>query len=305
MDRILMRLTSVGCAALLAATAAPASAAAVKSSLAISASSMQTMGAEDVDDLQRRAKALGTAVDDLRGRDAARADTLQSELDTLEDEIVYLRVKLQKEGEVSSQEFEGVRDRLADLEVRAKGQQITSEAASSSKPRSIPVGQEIDVRLQTRLSSETAQVEDRFEATTLVDLSHGEELLIPAGSVMGGVVSAVNRATRTDRKGSLTLAFDTLTVDGQTYKIRAPVTDAVESQGLKGEAGRATAGAVAGAIIGGILGGGKGVLAGLVIGGGGTILATPGQNVSLDAGTVLRARFDSPVTLEPTSPAQP
>ncbi|MPZ16758.1 MAG: hypothetical protein GEV06_02405 [Luteitalea sp.] len=301
MNRIVIRSTFVGCAALLAVTAMPAFAA-VKSSAAISTSPMQTAGAEDIDDLHRRAKELSAAVEDLRSRDAARADALQGELETLQDEITYLRVKLQKEGNLSEKEVGAVRDRVADLELRTKGQQVTAEPAESGRPRTIPVGQEIDVRLQNRLSSETAQVEDRFEGTTLVDLSHGDELLIPAGAVLGGVVSAVDRATRTDRTGRLTLAFDTLTIDDQTYKIRATVTDALESKGLKGEAGRATAGGVAGAIIGGILGGGKGALAGLVIGGGGAILATPGKDVSLDVGTMLRARFDSPVTLEPAPP---
>lgn len=299
MKTTFMRLTLVVGAALLAATAMPAFAAEVESSAAITAAPAQAVSAEDVEDLQRRAKELSEAIEDVRSRDAARADTLQGELDSLQDEITYLRVKLEKEGNVSTEELTAVRDRLADLELRTKGRQVNADRAAADQPRTIPVGQEIDVRLQKRLSSETAQVEDRFEATTLVDLSHGDQLLIPAGAVLGGVVSGVDRATRTDRTGKLTLAFDTLTIDDQTYNIRATVTDALESKGLKGEVGRATAGGVAGAIIGGLLGGGKGALAGLVIGGGGAILATPGKNVSLDVGTVLRARFDSAVTLEP------
>ncbi|MGH9160767.1 MAG: hypothetical protein ACRD2X_12390 [Vicinamibacteraceae bacterium] len=298
MSTTLIRLTLTGCAAMLAVTSTPVFGAPASSAV-VTAAPAQDASAEDVDDLQRRAKELSAAIEDVRSRDAARADTLQGELEALQDEITYLRVKLQKEGNVSTKELAAVRDRLADLELRTKGQQVTAEPAESDRPRTIPVGQEIDVRLQNQLSSETAQVEDRFEATTLVDLSHRDELLIPAGSVFGGVVSSVERATRTDRTGRLTLVFDALTIDDQTYKIRATVIDALESKGLKGEVGRATAGGVAGAIIGGILGGGKGALAGLVIGGSGAILATPGKNVSLDTGTVLRARFDSPVSLEP------
>jgi len=38
----------------------------------------------------------------------------------------------------------------------------------------------MDVRLQSRLSARDAMVEDRVEATTMVDLYHGEELLVPA-----------------------------------------------------------------------------------------------------------------------------
>ena len=120
---------------------------------------------------------------------------------------------------------------------------------------------------------------------------------MPAGSVLRGVVSSVDRATRTDRRGSLTLSFDQMTVNQRTYRIRATVTQALEGEGLKGEMGKMTTGAAAGAIIGGILGGFKGALAGVLIGGGGSVLATPGTNVKLEAGTVLRVRFDAPVAI--------
>jgi hypothetical protein len=176
--------------------------------------------------------------------------------------------------------------------------------ASSHRARrehEIPVGQEVDVRLQSRLSSATAQVEDRFEATTLVDLLEGDRLMVPAGSVMRGVVQAVNKAGRLDRKGSMTLSFDEITVRGRTYPIRATVTQAIESEGVRGEAGKLGTAAGVGAVIGGILGGFKGALAGILIGGGGTIAATEGKDVALDAGTVLRVRFDSPVVVDNAS----
>ena len=76
----------------------------------------------------------------------------------------------------------------------------------------IPVGTEFDVRLQKPLSSETAQVEDRFEATTIVDYSVDDRVVVPAGSVMRGVVSVGDKAGRIERKGSLTVVFDQLTV---------------------------------------------------------------------------------------------
>ena len=158
----------------------------------------------------------------------------------------------------------------------------------------IPEGQEIDVRLQTQLSSDNAQVEDRFEATTVVDLYRGNDVLIPAGSVLRGVVSSVNRASRTDRKGQLTVAFDQIAVNGRTYPMRGTVTQALESEGIRGEAGRIGAGSAVGAIIGGIMGGVKGALIGVLIGGGGTIAATEGKDVTLPPGTILRVRLDTP-----------
>jgi hypothetical protein len=75
------------------------------------------------------------------------------------------------------------------------------------------------------------------------------------------------------------------------------VTQALESEGIRGEAGKIGAGAGVGAIIGGILGGFKGAMAGILIGGGGTIAATEGTDVELPAGTVLRLRVDTPLDL--------
>lgn len=161
----------------------------------------------------------------------------------------------------------------------------------------MPVGTELDVRLQTALNSGTAKVEDRFEATTLVDLEQDGGVLIPAGSVVRGVVTDVKSAGRVERKGSLALSFDQVTVNGRSYPIRGTLTQTFESGGYRQDAGKIGAGAVVGGIIGGILGGGRGALAGILIGGGGVVAATEGQDVDLKPGTVLRMRFDSDVSL--------
>jgi hypothetical protein len=92
----------------------------------------------------------------------------------------------------------------------------------------------------------------------------------------------------------MTVAFDQITVRGRSYPMRGTVTQALESEGIRGEAGRIGAGSAVGAIIGGIMGGVKGALLGVLIGGGGTIAATEGKDVTLPAGTLLRVRLDSP-----------
>ena len=84
---------------------------------------------------------------------------------------------------------------------------------------------------------------------------------------------------------------------GRSYPIHGTVTQALESEGIKGEAAKIGAGAGVGAIIGGILGGAKGALLGVLIGGGGTIAATEGKDVKLPAGTVLRVRFEQPLVV--------
>ena len=161
----------------------------------------------------------------------------------------------------------------------------------------VPAGTELEVRLLDSLSSGTARVEDRFEAATLTDLLVGGRVVIPAGALMRGFVTAVEPGSRTNRTARLTVIFDQVTVDAIAHPIRATVVDAIKGAGVKGEAGRLGVGAGVGAIIGGILGGGKGAVAGILIGGGGTMAATEGKDVQLEQGTVLRVRFDAPAML--------
>jgi hypothetical protein len=161
----------------------------------------------------------------------------------------------------------------------------------------IPAGQELDVRLGTTLSSKTAKVEQRFEATTVADVTQNGTALIPAGSMVRGVVSGVDPAGRLDRAGSLTLSFDEITVRGRSYQMRAMATNVFESGGIREEAGTAGIGAGAGAILGGVLGGLKGAILGAVIGAGGAIAATEGKDIELPAGSIIRIRLDSPVTI--------
>lgn len=168
---------------------------------------------------------------------------------------------------------------------------------NNDNPGTIPAGQEMDVRLQRSLSSETATVEQRFEATTAVDLMQNGQVLVPAGTVVRGVVSGVDAAGRVDRSGSLTLSFDQMVVNGREVPIRATATQVFESGGIREEAGTAGVGAGVGGIIGGVLGGVKGAILGAVIGAGGAIAATDGKDITLPAGAIIRLRLDTPVNV--------
>ena len=326
----LMRLMSPLVLALALGTAWPSTAAAQVTSV-------------DLQRLQDSIYDASRAVGQIRSRDASFASQLQTELDDVSDEAIYLKVKLRKNEPIARREYPELRDHAESIGGRARtgehggwapgrasgavaddrpvssagipdrppnpneGRNPNDNRAPyqsdstvrSQNPNEIPVATEFDVRLQNPLSSKTSQVEDRFEATTMVDLRDDRgRVLVPAGSVMRGVVSSVNRATRTDRKGSLTVAFDRVTINGRSYPIRATVSEALESEGIMGEKEKIGIGAGAGAILGAILGGAKGALAGILIGGGGTIAATEGKDVELASGTVLRVRMDAPLTLQ-------
>jgi len=221
---------------------------------------------------------------------------LSGQLNDLSDEVTYLSVRLKKEHSVPRAEYLDLRDRIDDVRAKAQGDQPRSEAPRSVSSV-IPVGTELDVRLLDSLSSGRNQVEDRFRASTLVDLQSNGRVIIPAGSEMRGVVSGVEKAGHIDRKGALQLAFDQITVNGKQYKLHGTVTQALEGE-VKGEVGKLGAGATVGGIIGGILGGVKGTIAGILVGGGGVAAATPGSEAEVAQGTVLRVRLDQPPPID-------
>ena len=256
----------------------------------------------DIQRLQDSVYDASADVTRLRQRDARLAEGLERELDDLRDEVIYLKVKMRKSGATRA-EYSDLRDRIDRLRSQARGDAAPASTPSPRRPAveetlsatEIPVGTEFDVRLQSRLNSGTARVEDRFDATTIVPYDRNGKVLVPAGSVMRGVVNSVTPASRgLNRKGELTLVFDRFSIDGRTYSIRATVMQALQGES---DTGRVAAGAGVGAIIGAIIGGTRGALTGILIGGGGTVAATEGNEVDLAPGTVLRVRLDSALEL--------
>ena len=269
----------------------------------------------DMATLERRVEDAQTAYE----RNRVVGD--QQELNEIRDDLGYLRVKARRGETVTRSERQRLSDRVERFLTRINNNNNANRGVNdrdrtgdrssdrtdertgdrgrigSTRTLEIPIGTEVDVRLVTPLTSDTAQVEDRVEATTMVDLYDGNDMIVPAGSVMTGWVTSVDRASRTDRQGKLTIEFNRVRINNRNYDTKAYVTQALESDGIKGEAGRIGAGSAVGAIIGGILGGVKGAVAGILIGGGGVIAATEGKDVHLPEGTVLRVRFDSAVRL--------
>ncbi len=281
----------------------------------VSPAAAQDMTTSDVTRLEQTVDDINADLIKLRQRDRTAARSLQSELTDLDDEVTYLKVKLRKERSVSRSDYMDVRDRLENLRARVNGNDNYTGAYGSgsrtgttsstdsrvAQPGVVPAGTELDIRLERALSSDTARVEDRFEATTAVDLREDGRVLIPAGSRVRGVVAGVRNAGRVERKGELQLTFDQITVNGRNYPMRATVVEALEAGGYRDDAEKIGAGAAVGAIIGGIIGGVKGAITGILIGGGGVVAATEGEDVNLAAGTVLRVRLDQDLNVGRTT----
>lgn len=282
-------------------------------------------GAQDIttSDVNRLEQALAQINADmvaLRQQDRAAARALQIELNEVDEEVTYLKVKLRREGSVSRAEYQDVRRRLDDLRSRVTANDTTTTRSGGNSrttnpnypattsrdtdPGVIPAGTELDVELERSLSSETAEVEDRFQATTVVDLRENGRVLIPAGSRVRGIVTGVEDAGRLERKGELQLSFDQVTVNGRNYPMRATVTEALQSGGYREDAKEIGTGAAVGAILGGILGGVRGAITGILIGGGGVVAATEGKDVELPAGTILRVRLEQPLDVSRSLPQQ-
>ena len=260
----------------------------------------------DLARLESVATDIAARVTALERSDPTLAADVKKTLTPLRDEVTYLKVKLRREGTVTRTEYGELRDRLETLRIRSQGTVTAQPVLGDPMGRVyvVAVGTRLDVRLQTPLNSGRAKVEDRFEATTVLDYTMDGVVVIPAGSVVRGFVSSTRAAGHIDRKGSLTLSFDELRTGNRSYKLRATVEQALDGKAAQ-DAARIGAGAIVGGIIGGLLGGGKGVLAGVLIGGGGTIAATEGADVDLPVGTVLRIRLDQPVEIAAGSSGAP
>jgi hypothetical protein len=270
----------------------------------VSAWAQAPVTATDLSRLDAAAGEVDRQIRALERTDATLATASSRTMIELRDEIAYLRVKLRRDGSVTRAEYSDVRDRIETLRVKTQPSTGSGMAPGSAPARAvedmrermftIPVGTELDVRLQSPLSSRTARVEQRFEATTVVDLESGRDVVIPAGSTVRGFVSSVKQAGRIDRTGSLTLSFDELVVAQRMSRLRASVVKALDPK-VTDDAARIGVGAAVGAVLGGLIGGGKGALLGVLIGGGGTIASTEGSDVELPIGTVLRIRIDQPL----------
>ncbi|MEX2271752.1 MAG: hypothetical protein WD690_09790 [Vicinamibacterales bacterium] len=269
----------------------------------------QTVTRADIERLEVLSNDVAADVDAARARNNALGNT---EFEMLREEVIYLKVKQRKGERITRAQYNDVRNRLQSLQSRARAAASGIRGGTTGvgttgmrrdrfgAPGEVPAGTEIDVRLSQALSSETATVEQRFEATTAADvyqhIDGQDRLLIPAGSRVRGVVSSVDSASRTDRRGEMTLAFDQITVNGRNYEMRGTLTEVLKAD-KDNEVAKIGGGAGVGAIIGGIIGGIKGAILGAVIGAGGTIAATEGSDVKLDAGTILRLRLDEPLRM--------
>ena len=102
--------------------------------------SAQTVTASDVQRLQDQVYDASNEVSRLRSRDSVLADRLQTQLDDLRDDVVYLRVKLRKEGTVSRRDYNDVRTQVESVRSEARGN-VSGNSSGNASRDSEPVRQ--------------------------------------------------------------------------------------------------------------------------------------------------------------------
>ena len=287
-------LASVGCLALVAASAAAAQ----------TRDDRRAGDEARPRDLQRLQDDLANLDEDLRHLEPGSrdADTFREKADEIREDVIYLKVKMrrhQKEGGegtgVLYEDVADVRTAIADLR-----EDMERAFSGSGRDVTLQEGTEFFVRLEEPLSSKTARVEDRFEAVVPQPVRAGGAVAISAGTRVRGIVRDVEPAHRPSKGGRLELAFDAMYLGRERLDLRASAVSVDQEQGGVGTVGKAGIGAVLGGMLGGIVGGKKGAILGTILGGSGAVVGTTGEDVELPEGTLIRVRLDVPLTIPRT-----
>lgn len=259
----------------------------------------QRSDAATMQDIQRLQYDLQNLDDSLAALSTShpRYREFEDRANDIRDEVTYLKVLIRR-GQRSQPPVIGASlGEVADLRRSIAALQDDIDSALNrrfSGSATLPERTEIQVRLEQPLSSRTARVEDRFDASVAVPVELDGRVVLPAGIRVRGIVTRVERAERLTKGGRLDLTFDSIYPDDRTRRdMRASVVSIKENVDLHGEnAKRAGIGAVLGGVIGSVIGGTKGAIIGAVLGGGGALAAKLGEDVELPAGTILTLRLE-------------
>ena len=174
-------------------------------------------------------------------------------------------------------------------------------------PIVVEKGTVIPVELTRMLSTRNIKAGDNVYARTVFPISVNNQIAIPVGTSVLGVIKEVERPGRVKGKASLALSFQLMTLpDGVKLPIYASLgsSDAGRREGeatIEGDSSKgkdvgsiAKAGATGG-VLGGIIGGKKGA----AIGGGASatvalagVLLSRGEDLTLEKGTTIEIVLD-------------
>ena len=197
--------------------------------------------------------------------------------------------------------------------------------AQKKKPRikyyQVRANETFHVRLGQTLNSGKSHIGDTFTSTVVdpVYSTNGIEL-VPAGSIISGRVTAVEKARKDGKPGSLSVVFYNLKLpNNRAAAISGSLTDLSSGNTSSDNEGTASAkksshrnvkfiggGAGGGALIGAIAGGGKGAAIGAGVGAGVGFIAKKlkkGDEAKVEQGTEFGVILNRPISLPAYRPS--
>jgi predicted small lipoprotein YifL len=176
------------------------------------------------------------------------------------------------------------------------------EAKPEYREVTLAAGTVLPVALGARVDSDRSHVEDPVRGTLRRAVMHDGLEALPAGTVLLGHVTSVQRAGKVKGRASIAVRFNRIDLPGAGGP--QPITTAAVSRlapaTKQKDASRIGVGAGAGAVVGGLLGGKSGAAKGAAVGGGaGTavVLSTRGNEIGMAAGAPLSVRLTAPLTI--------
>ena len=168
----------------------------------------------------------------------------------------------------------------------------------------VPVGAKVSVRVEDKIDSATAAEGQTYAADVTDDvLDANGAVVIPHGSNAQIVIRSASKGNRFIGASDLVLDLDSISVEGQEYRVSTVDLRQSGKQGLganKRTAEFSGGGAALGAIIGAIAGGGKGAAIGAGAGAGAgaaTQVITKGGSIKVPVETVLTFELDKPIKI--------
>jgi hypothetical protein len=178
---------------------------------------------------------------------------------------------------------------------------VRAEKPEPAKPQfrevTVPAGTALSVMLDTSLASDSSQVEDEVRGHLTNAIVINGVTAVPEGTEVSGTVREAKKSGRVRGRAAVAFQFERLHVRGESVAIRTATVSHEAAADRRDDVKKGAIGGAAGAIVGGIVGGGSGAAIGAGVGGAGAVVATRGDEVQLDAGTMVRTTLREPLKI--------
>lgn len=182
---------------------------------------------------------------------------------------------------------------------------IAAARSSGWREMTVPAGTRLPIVLETAIGSDISRVEEPVQAHLARAVTVQGQAVLPAGSLISGVVTDATRSGKVKGRAHVAVRFDSLTPKGpdvsdERYAIHTAAVGRTAPGTKKKDAMTIGAPAAGGAVLGALIGGKKGAAIGTAVGGGaGTavVLETRGKEVRLGRGAAMTLVLSEPVTV--------